>query len=212
MDKTLFNLLNTSAPAATLVVRLLVGLVFFAEGIKKFMFPIEWGIGRFEKIGIIYPHLTAPFVGVVETVCGLLVIFGLFTRPAALLLLMGRQSARNACSPLSLQTSILVFVAMLFEKMSLLLGRLDPANGAKLASEPDDLFIATCLSRTLDAQSLRIPATPETRPFSMMNTIVMTGGTSGLGEVAARRFIETPNTRLLLGARRRGLLGKKAVG
>src|ERR1700737_607276 len=82
--------------------------------------------------------------------------------------------------------------------MSLLLGRLDPANGAKLASEPDDLFIATCLSRTLDAQSLRIPATPETRPFSMMNTIVMTGGTSGLGEVAARRFIETPNTRLLL--------------
>jgi short-subunit dehydrogenase involved in D-alanine esterification of teichoic acids len=34
-----------------------------------------------------------------------------------------------------------------------------------------------------------------------MNTIVMTGGTSGLGEVAARRFIQTPNTRLLLGAR-----------
>jgi putative oxidoreductase len=55
MDKPLFNLLNTSAPAATLVVRLLPGLVFFAEGIKKFMFPTEWGIGRFEKIGIIYP-------------------------------------------------------------------------------------------------------------------------------------------------------------
>jgi putative oxidoreductase len=82
MDKPLFNLLNTSAPAATLVVRLLPGLVFFAEGIKKFMFPTEWGIGRFEKIGIIYPHLSAPFVGVVETVCGLLLIFGLFTRPA----------------------------------------------------------------------------------------------------------------------------------
>ena len=86
MDKTLFNLLNTNAPAATLVVRLLAGLVFFAEGIKKFMFPTEWGIGRFEKIGIIYPHLSAPFVGVVETVCGLLLIFGLFTRPAALLI------------------------------------------------------------------------------------------------------------------------------
>jgi putative oxidoreductase len=88
MDKTLFNLLNTGAPAATLVVRLLAGLVFFAEGIKKFMFPTEWGIGRFEKIGIIYPNLSAPFVGVVETVCGLLLIFGLFTRPAALLLLI----------------------------------------------------------------------------------------------------------------------------
>jgi hypothetical protein len=28
MDRTLFNLLNTGAPAATLVVRLLAGLVF----------------------------------------------------------------------------------------------------------------------------------------------------------------------------------------
>src|SRR5258708_38213077 len=88
MDKPLFNMLNTSAPEATLVIRLLPGLVFFAEGIKKFMFPTEWGIGRFEKIGIIYTHLSAPFVGVVETVCGLLLIVGLFTRPAALLLLI----------------------------------------------------------------------------------------------------------------------------
>ncbi len=46
MDKPLFNMLNTSAPAATAVVRLLPGLVFVAEGIKKFMFPTEWGIGR----------------------------------------------------------------------------------------------------------------------------------------------------------------------
>ena len=87
MDKTLFNLLNTGTPAATLVVRLLAGLVFFAEGIKKFMFPTEWGIGRFEKIGII-SYLSAPFVGIVETVCGLLLIFGLFSPPAALLLLI----------------------------------------------------------------------------------------------------------------------------
>lgn len=52
------------------------------------MFPTEWGVGRFEKIGIIYPYLSAPFVGIVETVCGLLLIFGLFSRPAALLLLI----------------------------------------------------------------------------------------------------------------------------
>jgi NAD(P)-dependent dehydrogenase (short-subunit alcohol dehydrogenase family) len=37
-----------------------------------------------------------------------------------------------------------------------------------------------------------------------MTTIVMTGGTSGLGEAAGRRLIQTPNTRLLLGARRAG--------
>ena len=44
-----------------------------------------------------------------------------------------------------------------------------------------------------------------------MNTIVMTGGTSGLGEVAAKRFIQTPNTRLLLGARRGELLGAETL-
>lgn len=35
-----------------------------------------------------------------------------------------------------------------------------------------------------------------------MKTIVMTGGTSGLGEIAARAIGETPNTRLILGVRR----------
>jgi NAD(P)-dependent dehydrogenase (short-subunit alcohol dehydrogenase family) len=35
-----------------------------------------------------------------------------------------------------------------------------------------------------------------------MTTIVMTGGTSGLGQVAASRLLATPATRLLLGARR----------
>jgi putative oxidoreductase len=69
-------------------VRLLAGPVFFLEGMKKFMFPAEWGVGRFEKIGIWNPPLTAPFVGTVETVCGLLLIIGLLTRPAALLLLI----------------------------------------------------------------------------------------------------------------------------
>jgi NAD(P)-dependent dehydrogenase (short-subunit alcohol dehydrogenase family) len=37
-----------------------------------------------------------------------------------------------------------------------------------------------------------------------MATIVMTGGTSGLGQVAANRLLATPGTRLLLGARRPG--------
>lgn len=59
-----------------------------AERIKKFMFPAERGVGRFEKIGIIFPGFSAAFVGVVETVGGLLLIIGLFTRPAALLLLI----------------------------------------------------------------------------------------------------------------------------
>jgi NAD(P)-dependent dehydrogenase (short-subunit alcohol dehydrogenase family) len=37
-----------------------------------------------------------------------------------------------------------------------------------------------------------------------MQTIVMTGGTSGLGKVAVQRMVASPNTRVLLGARRNG--------
>ena len=44
-----------------------------------------------------------------------------------------------------------------------------------------------------------------------MNTIVMTGGTSGLGKVAAKRFIQTPDTQLLLGARCGGLPGAETL-
>jgi putative oxidoreductase len=53
---------------------------FSPEGLQKLLFPEILGAGRFAKIGIPYPDLMGPFVGVVETVCGLLIILGLFTR------------------------------------------------------------------------------------------------------------------------------------
>src|ERR1700739_752126 len=77
-------LFDGSAPAAVILVRLLVGWVFFSEGVQKFLFPAALGVGRFEKIGIPAPHFFAPFVGIVETVCGLLVILGFLTRLAAI--------------------------------------------------------------------------------------------------------------------------------
>jgi putative oxidoreductase len=61
------------------LVRLLVGWVFLSEGIQKFLFPSALGAGRFTKIGIPNPQMTAPFVGVVEMICGSLLIIGLFT-------------------------------------------------------------------------------------------------------------------------------------
>jgi putative oxidoreductase len=73
--------------AAILAIRLLVGAVFFMEGIKKFLFPDQWGAGRFTGFGIPAPHVMGPFVGVVEIVCGLLVLLGLRTRLAAVPLL-----------------------------------------------------------------------------------------------------------------------------
>ena len=73
---------------AALLLRLLVGWVFLTEGIQKFLFPAALGVGRFTKIGIPWPHITAPFVGVVEILCGMLLMIGLVTRLAAIPLLI----------------------------------------------------------------------------------------------------------------------------
>ena len=78
----------TTAPGPALFVRGIVGWIFLTEGIQKFLFPAALGVGRFVKIGIPAPAFTAPFVGVVEIVAGALLILGLLTRPAALMLLI----------------------------------------------------------------------------------------------------------------------------
>jgi uncharacterized membrane protein YphA (DoxX/SURF4 family) len=62
-----------------LLLRLLVGWVFLSEGIQKFLFPAALGAGRFARIGIPVPQFTGPFVGVVEIVCGALLILGFAT-------------------------------------------------------------------------------------------------------------------------------------
>jgi putative oxidoreductase len=70
------------------VIRLMVGGVFLSEGIQKFLFAEALGVGRFTKIGIPAPEFLAPFVGVIEIGCGLLVILGLVTRLATVPLLI----------------------------------------------------------------------------------------------------------------------------
>ena len=92
----------SSMPAA--LIRLLVGWVFLIEGILKYLWLDDLGVGRFTSIGIPAPHFTAPFVGLVEMVCGVLVIVGLFTRLAAVPLLID------------------ISVAILSTKISILLG------------------------------------------------------------------------------------------
>ncbi len=77
----------TRTAKALLLIRILVGWVFVSEGIQKFIFPAQLGVGRFEKIGIPAAHFMAPFVGTIEIVCGTLVLLGLFTRLAAIPLL-----------------------------------------------------------------------------------------------------------------------------
>lgn len=73
---------------ALLLARLAAGCIFLSEGIQKFLFPDALGVGRFAKIGLPSPHLLAPFVGVVEIVCGAMLIVGLVTRLAAVPLII----------------------------------------------------------------------------------------------------------------------------
>ncbi|HEV2133868.1 MAG TPA: DoxX family protein [Terracidiphilus sp.] len=60
-----------------LFLRVMVGWVFLSEGIDKLLYPAALGAGRFHAIGIPFPRFSAPFVGVVEIVCGALLIAGL---------------------------------------------------------------------------------------------------------------------------------------
>ena len=69
------------------VIRLAVGLIFFTQGILKFIDP-KMGVERFTRIGFPHPYFTAHFVGTFEVVCGALVLIGLFTRLAAIPLLI----------------------------------------------------------------------------------------------------------------------------
>lgn len=77
---------RTGPSKTTILIRLMVGAVFLSEGIQKFLFPDVLGVGRFIKIGIIYPEILALFVGAAEIVAGLLLLVGLFTRVAAVML------------------------------------------------------------------------------------------------------------------------------
>ena len=102
---TLKGIMATRESGWTILVRLLVGLiVFLPEGIQKLAFPAVLGAGRLARIGIPYPDLMGPFVGVVEIICGTLIIVGLFTRLAAIPLI------------------IIMIVALVSTKLPILLG------------------------------------------------------------------------------------------
>lgn len=95
----------TQASAATVLIRLSVGLIFLSEGIQKFLYPEALGVGRFAKIGIPWPAFSAPFVGYWEISCGLLLVVGLLTRLAAIPLIADMLVAIATTKiPLLLQT------------------------------------------------------------------------------------------------------------
>ena len=99
------KLFITNAPAATLLIRIMVGGIFLSEGLQKFLFPAELGAGRFVKIGIPAPELMGALVGSFECLCGVLILIGLLTRFAAMPLL------------------IIMSVALISTKIPILLGQ-----------------------------------------------------------------------------------------
>ncbi|OGT55974.1 MAG: DoxX family protein [Gammaproteobacteria bacterium RIFCSPHIGHO2_12_FULL_63_22] len=97
---------SVSDGAAVLFIRLAVGLaVFLPEGLQKLLFPEILGAGRFAGIGIPFPEFFGPFVGVVEAVCGLLIVVGFATRMATIPLI------------------ITMIVALIATKLPILLGQ-----------------------------------------------------------------------------------------
>jgi len=82
-----FLLKPARGPAGVILIRLAVGLIFFTQGILKYIDP-KMGVLRFARIGFSHPTFTAHFVGTFEIVCGLFVLLGLWTRIAAIPLLI----------------------------------------------------------------------------------------------------------------------------
>src|SRR5579863_10061214 len=62
-----------------IIIRLMAGGVFLSEGVLKFVYTNQ-GVGRFTKLGFPMPELTAHFVGSMEIIGGILLLFGLLTR------------------------------------------------------------------------------------------------------------------------------------
>lgn len=83
----LFDSKPAQGPPGILFIRFAVGLIFFTQGILKYIDP-NMGVVRFTRIGFPHPYFTAHFVGTFEIICGLLVLLGLWTWPAAIPLLI----------------------------------------------------------------------------------------------------------------------------
>jgi putative oxidoreductase len=78
---------QSSVPAAALI-RIIVGYVFFVEGIQKYLYPDTLGIGRFIKIGLPYPHVMLHLSAGAEIIFGTLLIIGFLTRMSTIPLII----------------------------------------------------------------------------------------------------------------------------
>ncbi len=85
---SIYKIIGTGSEKTTLIIRFMVGWVFLSEGIQKFIYPATRGAGRFEGMGFPNPEFFASFVGVFEILCGIALLAGFLTRPAALAMII----------------------------------------------------------------------------------------------------------------------------
>ena len=71
-----------------ILIRVLVGLVFLLEGCLKFLRPEALGAGRFEALGLPFPHYLAPLVGGLEIGGGAAILLNFYAGDAAFALLV----------------------------------------------------------------------------------------------------------------------------
>lgn len=73
----------TESRNSTILIRFMVGFIFFTEGFQKFLFPEVRGAGRFVELGLPAPEFLSYFVASFEIACGALLLVGLLTRLAS---------------------------------------------------------------------------------------------------------------------------------
>src|ERR1035441_9352875 len=66
-----------------ILIRVMVGMVFLLEGILKFLRPEELGAGRFEALGLPFPHILAPLAGGIEIVGGAAILLNIYAGDGA---------------------------------------------------------------------------------------------------------------------------------
>jgi len=76
-----FNSLSRYRPQMLAILRIVTGLIFLEHGTQKFLgFPAGDAAGYGWTFGG-----AGAYAGIIELVCGFLIVIGLFTRPAAFL-------------------------------------------------------------------------------------------------------------------------------
>lgn len=117
------KIINNDNDKTTIIIRLIVGIVFFSEGIQKFIFPDIRGAGRFLKIGLPFPDFLGYLVGSFETICGLFILLGLLSRifsfPLIIIMLVAFISTKF---PILINEGIFEFLHDSRTDLSMLLG------------------------------------------------------------------------------------------